>query len=1012
MKQLFFYCFLLVNWQITYAQDTLSTELLDLDHEVLDSLSEAAYLKGNYADAIKYAEANLKKAAQTVGVKDSTYGAYINYLGFLNVYSGNYTVAEQLFLQGQIIFTNLFGHEHKDVADALSGLAKVYRRTGAFKKTEEVLLEVKTINAKLSGTESQAYAVTLNDLAVLYYYMGRYEEAELLYLENKKINAKISGGMNVEYSNTLANLAALYYVNEQLEEAEPLYLEAVGIAKKVYGEEHPRYANTLSNLAALYLKMGRNKEGEKLCLEVQAIREKVLGTKHPLYANNLNLLATSYKQQGRYDEAIKLSIRVREILRTTIGVNHPKYAIFLSNFASAYFKMEHYEDAEKLRLESLEIMERKVGTQHEGYVNCVNDLVDVYIRLDNLPKAKRYLHKCLQAASNSTISLVPTQEWRDSLMQADYLSINHLNQMLRGLERLYLLLEKEQAPDKEAKQLLVTSLAHDLFTKIRKLYTNSTSKLRVLERSERWNARGLYLLEQANLVEQAFDLAEANKSVLLLEATKAEKAYRLGNLPDSLMDRENELFKERDELQANIITKRPQVEQDSLRKLLNDVNQDIRFFVQQLEKDYPNYVQLKYKSDNATLREIQALLSPKTALLEYVVTDSVLYLFYIDKKEYKLVRQSLKREHLTTKIRDLYRALSNYDLLAKNQEKAYEAYTRPAHWFYKKMIAPILRETSDIEHLIIVPDGELAYLPFEVFLMNPAPQGEVNYPDLDYLIKHFKVSYNYSATLWKENKQSTKSVNNGQILAMAANYDISLDTLKKDLRLPNYYRGRKGLKPLYAARREVNVLSKEFQGYFGFDKDASERLFKEKVADYAVIHLAMHGVLDYKQPILSSLIFTEDGDSIENSFLQAYEIANLKLNADLVVLSACETGFGTFEKGNGIASLARSFMYAGASSMVMTLWQVNDFATAEMMKIFYSNLSNGMTKSEALREAKLNFMQNASGIGPHPAFWSPFLLVGNDEPIQIMRKSTWMYWGLGLVALGLAIVVAGRWWHR
>jgi len=241
---------------------------------------------------------------------------------------------------------------------------------------------------------------------------------------------------------------------------------------------------------------------------------------------------------------------------------------------------------------------------------------------------------------------------------------------------------------------------------------------------------------------------------------------------------------------------------------------------------------------------------------------------------------------------------------------------------------------------------------------------------------------------------------------MAGNYDLHLDSLKKHFRLSNYYRNRDGLKSLDAAQREVRILSEEFQGYFGFDTGASERLFKEKAGNYAVIHLAMHGSLDYKHPILSSLIFTEDGDSLENSLLQAYEISNLKLNADLVVLSACETGFGTCENGNGIASLARSFMYAGASSMVVSLWSVNDYVTAQIMKELYSNLSDGMTKSEALQQAKLSFMQTASGIGQHPAFWSPFVLIGNDEPIQIIRKSHPVFWGLVLTGF-LVFVIGG-----
>lgn len=1003
MNYLLFFLTLILHCQSTLAQHRFPSIFSEEEEIALDSLADDAFVKGNYKGSIRYTEALLKKIEARSGVQDSSYAYFTNYLGFLNVYAGNYSIAEKLFLKGKHIYTNIYGNEHKEVANALGGLAKVYRRLGQYKKTEEVLLEVKAINAKLEGTAHPTYAVTLNDLAVLYYYMGRYEEAEVLYLKAKDINANVYGVEDKAYSNVLANLAALYFSNQRYEEAEPLYLEAVSIGEKTHGKKHPRHANKLSNLAALYFKMKRYEEGEKYCLEAQAIKKEVLGIDHPDYANGLNLLASAYQGQERYGEAVALFLKVGALLKKNGQADQPKYAIHLSNFANTYYKMGRYEDAILLYLESLEIIEGRLGVQHESYAGCLNDLAKIYLKLDQLSKATDCLNKALKAASGLNISTRISKEWNDSLATVGYLSINHIEQVLQSLERLYLLVEKQQTEDIEAKQLILSSLAHDLLKKIRTLHTNSTSKLRTLGRSDNWTSRGLHLLNQANQVEEAFDLAEASKSVLLLEATKAEKAYRLGNLPDSLMSEESALFKERDQLQANIIQKRPLIEQDSLRSILNVVNQKIHSFVGKLEQTYPDYVQLKYKNENATLGEIQALLAPKTALLEYVITDSILYVFYMDKNQYKMLCHPIHRSLLKTKVKELYNALSDYDLLASFQDKAYEAYTRPAHWFYQKLMAPILAEASGIEHLIIVPDGELAYLPFETFLVQAAKQGGHDYRTLDYLVQHYKISYNYSATLWKENKQRKKSVNNGQVLAMAGNYDLFLDSLKKELRLPNYYRNRKGLKSLNAAQREVRVLSKAFQGYFGFDEGASERLFKEKAADYAVIHLAVHGVLDYKHPILSSLIFTEDGDSVENSFLQAYEISNLKLNADLVVLSACETGFGVFEKGNGIASLARSFMYAGASSMVVTLWQVNDYATAKIMENLYSNLSNGLSKSEALQQAKLDFMQRATGIGQHPAFWSPFVLIGNDAPVQISRKRDWMFWAMlitGILVLG------------
>ena len=168
---------------------------------------------------------------------------------------------------------------------------------------------------------------------------------------------------------------------------------------------------------------------------------------------------------------------------------------------------------------------------------------------------------------------------------------------------------------------------------------------------------------------------------------------------------------------------------------------------------------------------------------------------------------------------------------------------------------------------------------------------------LPFLIRQFSISYHYSASLFVESMKKKKAPNMlfeplhpNQILAMAAHYDTALVESKLSMRLPTYQRIRPLLNPLPAARKEVEVLSENFKGIFAMDEMASESNFKASASDFGIIHLAMHGLLDNQAPILSSLAFTEDFDSTENNFLQAYEISKLNLNAKLVVLSACETG--------------------------------------------------------------------------------------------------------------------------
>jgi CHAT domain-containing protein len=230
-------------------------------------------------------------------------------------------------------------------------------------------------------------------------------------------------------------------------------------------------------------------------------------------------------------------------------------------------------------------------------------------------------------------------------------------------------------------------------------------------------------------------------------------------------------------------------------------------------------------------------------------------------------------------------------------------------------------------------------LPFEIFLTVTPSQNLTDYKELPYLIRDYTISYNYSATLWKENVNAKNKNNNGKLLACASDYTPVDSVQLFNLRDFNQANLRTHLKPLPAAKEEITALSDLFQGEFLSGNATTESYFKANANKYSILHLAMHGILNNSLPILSSLAFTENLDTVEDNYLQAYEISHLHLNADLVVLSACETGYGQFKQGEGVMSLARSFMYAGVPSLVVSLWQVNDHSTAIIMQYFYNYLS-------------------------------------------------------------------------
>ncbi len=988
--------FLLMLSFVLSAQDNLNTfqikELSKLSYEHLDSLMYLEYQKGKFADAIPYMEAGAAKAKEEFGRIDSIYAEYISNLGFF------------------------------------------YHQTGKYAEAEHYYKESKEIRAKILGKEHPSYATSVNNLAGLYHFLGDYEQAELFYLQAKDIRIRFFGKENEIVANSLNNLAALYKEMGHYDKAETLQLQALSILAKIKGEKHPLYATSLNNLASLYKKIRKFKKAEKLLLKARAIRLDVLGNKHPYFAQSLNNLAHLYSEMGDYKEAEVLFLGTLDIYDEVLGKNHRLYASTLTNLASLYEKMQNYTEAKPLLLEAKKIYEAKLGREHPSFSKILNNLASLYCNMNELDTALSYCLKSIDANCAKINDIPLNLEVLDleQLAQQNYYSNQQINstilRLLQIVEKQYL---ETNAPRKLKQQYELAKVAMQLNERLRNSLSSEDDKLRILRGNTFFIQKGIETalqLENTIYEEEAFSFAELNKSVLLSDAIKGDRARAFGDLPDTLINYEIALHEKLSKLKKKQYSKKGQEDPDVVHKEISVLQLEIDDFLNSIRNKYPKYHALKYENITARVADIQILLDDKTAFLEYFLTDSITYLFLITKEGVDLYSVDVKLSDLKKRIKEFRHILSNYKSLSAYKERAGQVYCDVAYWFYENLLHPALNESS-FENLIIVPDGELGHLPFEAFIVEKKQdQKKTDYKKLHYLLNDYNISYSYSATLWKENLVAPRKSNNGEILACAATYptlnidkDRSVnrvissvsseeevpegDSVLLELRIPYLYKLRAKLQSLPAAKEEITALSKMFKGDFILDSAANETFFKQNADKYAVIHLAMHGVLKKRIPMLSGLVFTENGDTLENNFLQAYEISHMNLNADLVVLSACQTGYGEFEQGEGVVSLARSFMYAGVPSLVVSLWQVNDESTAKIMGSFYQNLANGMDKATALRTAKLSYIKQYDGLMVHPSLWSPFIQLGDSKPIYLKTQSTWKNWGSTFFILALLSVI-------
>jgi CHAT domain-containing protein/Tfp pilus assembly protein PilF len=375
-------------------------------------------------------------------------------------------------------------------------------------------------------------------------------------------------------------------------------------------------------------------------------------------------------------------------------------------------------------------------------------------------------------------------------------------------------------------------------------------------------------------------------------------------------------------------------------------------------------------SEPVSLEEAKALCSDiNSVILEYSVGDSSSSLWAITRSAHRLYKLP-GRKTLQEQIETIRFALLD------PQRGISEFFTQAGISLYDELIKPAEPLLTKKSRLIIIPDGVLNYLPFEVLLTEKKKPSEVtNYSDTPFLVKKYPISYGQSASVLKklilkpEEEVRQRAVGKRLLAFGDPLYEDTLvNTLVKYPRLE------------FSGKEIENIASYFAAGHSDIylrDKATEENLKrKNDLTNFNYLHFATHGLMDEESPDLSSLVLTSGNNSGEDGFLQAAEIFDLKLNADLVVLSACQTGLGKLIRGEGMVGLTRAFMYAGTPSVVVSLWSVSDISTSYLMTEFYKNLiKNKLSKTKALRKAQLTLMSDEKYA--HPFYWAPFILVGD-----------------------------------
>ena len=479
------------------------------------------------------------------------------------------------------------------------------------------------------------------------------------------------------------------------------------------------------------------------------------------------------------------------------------------------------------------------------------------------------------------------------------------------------------------------------------------------------------------------------------------------------MNAPTEIFDEEKQLRGDITNLQKKVNEFGDKQVWSDQiltkQNQLHQLILRLKKDYPKYYNMRFNYEPAPLADIQhQVLDDQTALIEYYVGDTTIYVFTVLKNDLKAV-EIPKGKDFEQRIEAL-----RYEMTQTRPIQDATAFAKQSTQLYDAILRGVLEKLpTTISKLIIAPDGVLSYIPFEVLMpsnnQNSAPIAtSLDFRQSDFLLKHYQISYAYSANLLMEQKRVKRHDAAHLFAGFAPKYQNN-DTLFASVNIDRAILTRDRAYELKGAKEEVNIISKLIGGQAFANESATESVFKKQANQYRILHFAMHSLTDDKEPMFSKLLFTlTPQDTTNDNDLTAGELYAMRLNADLAVLSACNTGFGKISRGEGVMSLARAFTYAGVPATVTSLWKVPDLTTREIMVDFYKNLKQGMTKDAALRQAKLTYLQNApESIAANPYFWAGFVPMGNMEAIDMTKNTPLSIWGTWI---GLALVMGIVFW--
>ena len=838
-------------------------------------------------------------------------------------------------------------------------------------------------------------------------FTGPYQQAEQLLQRSLQIRRRILPESDSKIVRSYQTLGAFYLDQEQyhkaIEYSEKALLLLIG-ANAPEASYLPIFFNISESHKMLEDYPAAIEYMEKALRSLQA-RE----VHDPAYYRYILLaFATNYKSLGDFDKALEYALKAKSTLITDALKNSVEMASALAYLGDVYLEAGKAAQSVGPFLSAAAIYERNGVRREPSITEVYSFLYQAYYELGKIDSSLHYAQKTLIANSRNFNAI--DDYTKNPAPGSSHRPRTALAMITRKVELFNLL----ELPDALEKNELIFEAVDGLVTYHNQHFTAFGDQLYFNDLAHDSYSQAIYntlkryrVKPERSLFDRMLFYSEKNKSTILKRRLQHLGARKL--LADSIFRTEQQVMDEISALESGIYELKSKGA-DNDDEALNDLQSalfDQRRLADSvklaLEQDHPGYYKLKYQTAVATLSGLQQALTNEEALLSYsMVPEQPIALLVTNSDFHAITLDTLK--DIAQQISQLRSALTHPDRFSQQNR---QSFAEASFTLYQLLMQPVEERLagSPVTQLKIIPDQSLNFLPFETLIRSQPASGSMDYRSLDYLINAYQINYQYSATIFLQNQQYTQhSKPKNLFLGFAPTFQ----SVTQDL--PEQYLRRGDITPLKWNVAEVDqitqLITKNERPELVTNSETS---FKGKASNARIIHLATHAFVDEEDPLNSKIMLQDNGDTLQDGTLHAFEIFKMQLNADLVTLSACNTGYGKLIGGEGAMSLARAFTYSGAKSVVMSHWEVNDKFTAELMKNFYRNLSAGMRKDKALHKAKLQLIRENDVAIADPYYWAAFVQIGDPSPIPLPQGIAWYWWMSGLL---LALVAGGYWWRK